>query len=84
MPHASRALALPPSWIPAVQDALLLINPFVSALQHFSQLDAFECPHAELILHDGGNEIAAVILLNNFLSEETTHGIDLYLLHVFP
>jgi len=70
MPHANHASALPPTWIPAVRDALLSINPFVSALRHFSHLNAFECPRAELILHDGGNEIAAVISLNNTAHSE--------------
>lgn len=69
-PHANHASTLPPTWIPAVRDALLSVNPFVSALRHFSQLDSFQCPHAQLILQDGGNEIAAVISLNNTAHSE--------------
>lgn len=71
IPYADRAAYLPSTWIPAVQQALLRVNPFVAGLQHLSSLSAITCPDAHLLLIDSGQEIAALIALNNTARTET-------------
>lgn len=64
-PYPDLAATLPPEWIPAVQEALLAVNPFVHALRHLSTITSLQCPSAQLILVDSGPEIAALMSLNN-------------------
>lgn len=74
-PHQNSdwASALPEVWKCAFRDALLRVNPFVTALHNLSALDSHECPHAHLILDDTGStaEIAAIMRGGTFQSIPT-------------
>ena len=61
------ASALPEVWKCAFREALLRVNPFVTALRNLSALDSHECPHAHLVLDDTGStaEIAAIMSYDN-------------------
>ena len=65
VPHPTSAALLPPAWIDAVRLALVSVNPFVMAVQHYNSISS-QYPNAELVLHDSGAaEVAAVMSYNN-------------------
>lgn len=69
IPYANTEWAkkLPSSWINAVQNALLEVNPFARALLYLAGVDPVNCPTAHICLDPGGsgNEIAAIMNYDN-------------------
>jgi hypothetical protein len=64
--HAEWASTLPDGWIDIVHSALLQVNLFAAAVGHLSTISDFECPDAQLIIHDSGaSQIAAVLSFDN-------------------
>lgn len=70
IPHARWAETLPEGWVAHTREALSAVNPFVSALQHFSSFSE-TYPSATLTLQDtGASEVTALMSYNNTSSSE--------------
>jgi len=72
IPHSQWAALIPPSWLDAMESALLLHNPFVQSLCYLSSIDPNLCPTAHLTIKDSGttSEIAAVMNYANTTSKD--------------
>ena len=73
LPHEAIAQQLPVQIIQSFWNALVSVNPLVSALRLLASINPSQLPNAQLILHDAGltNEIAAIMSFDN----TTQHGI---------
>lgn len=69
MPHANKPWLskVPSTWIDAVRQALIRVNPFVGPLLFLAGVNPQTCPSAHIRIEGGGgnNEIAAILNYDN-------------------
>ena len=62
--HSEWAASIPPAWINAMQDSLLMHNSFVQSLCFLSSIDTNQCPDPHLIIKDSGPTLEIVVVMN--------------------